>query len=173
MMTNRDEIEIVLWDYIDGNLDAAEQQRVTELIAKDVAWKQAYESLLALHEHAGEIIPAEQPSMRFSKNVMEAIAHMRITPATRKYINTRLVKGMAAFFLLAIFGLLGYALFQFDFGSIPVPSVADNLPVVPKGKMMDLMKYVMLPLNIIAAVVLADEYRSRKIRMKKANSQML
>ncbi|RYD56427.1 MAG: hypothetical protein EOP56_12075 [Sphingobacteriales bacterium] len=166
-MSNRDEIEIALWDYIDGTCGTNEQHRIATLIATNAEWKQTYEELLQLHHHASEVTTTEEPSMRFTKNVMEAIAHTSITPVTRKYIDLKLVKGIAAFFILTIAGLFGYTLLQLDFSSVSTAPVKDIFSNIPPGTT-DMIKNIMIPVNIIAVIVLADEFRSRRLRMKKA-----
>jgi hypothetical protein len=166
-MSNRDDIEMALWDYIDGMCSSIEQQRIATLIATNAEWKQAYEELSLLHQQATELTATEEPSMRFMKNVMEAISHTNITPATRKYIDLKLVKGIAAFFILTIVGFFGYTLFQLDFSTVSVAPVKNIFSNIPDGTT-DMAKNIMIPVNIIAVIVLADELRSRRLRMKKA-----
>ena len=127
---------------------------------------------MLLHQQTLDVTTIEQPSMRFTKNVMEAIENTSITPATRKYINLRLVKGIAAFFILTIISLLGYTVSQLDFSTVSIMPVKNMFSNIPEGAT-DLIKNIMIPVNIIAAIILADEMRSKKIRMKETNSQML
>src|SRR5574338_166173 len=85
-----DGIEDRLWEYIDGTLSSSERTRIGELIASQVEWKSKYQELLAVHEllHSTEL---SEPSMRFTKNVMEEIGRLQIAPATRTYINKRII----------------------------------------------------------------------------------
>ena len=56
----------------------------------------------------------EQPSMRFTKNVMEKIAQYHIAPATKNYINKKIIWGIATFFITLIAGFLIYGFAQVD-----------------------------------------------------------
>lgn len=105
-----EEIEIQLWEYLDGACNEADRQRIASLISSDVAWAQKYRELSAVHTGLSSGLEIEQPSMRFTKNVMEAVAATHISPATKKYINPRIIRGIAAFFILTIASLIGYAI---------------------------------------------------------------
>ena len=39
----------------------------------------------------------EAPSMRFTVNVMDEIAHYQIAPATKSYINKNIIRGIGGF----------------------------------------------------------------------------
>src|ERR1700761_5730669 len=62
-----------LWDYIDGLSSTAERSAIEEMIASNIEWQRKYRELLDLNQmmNSSEL---EAPSMRFTKNVMEAIA---------------------------------------------------------------------------------------------------
>ena len=82
-MDNQQEMELQLWEYIDGSLLDAERNAVEKLIADNSFWKQRYHELLDLHQSIN-LIELEQPSLRFTKNVMDEIARYQIAPATKK-----------------------------------------------------------------------------------------
>jgi hypothetical protein len=105
-----EEIEMQLWEYIDGAFTEAGRMRIAALIAQDTIWKKAYEELIALNADISTNLEATQPSMRFSKNVMDTITALQIAPATNRYINKGIIRGIAAFFLISIAAMLGYAL---------------------------------------------------------------
>lgn len=102
------EMEQQLWEYIDGIATPAERAVTEQLIATDDTWKATYEKLLVLHQSLADI-ELDEPSFRFTKNVMEAIAGAQIAPATRNYLNRRIVWGIAFFFILSILSILVYA----------------------------------------------------------------
>ena len=89
-MDNQQEMELQLWEYIDGSLLDAERNAVEKLIADNSFWKQRYHELLDLHQSIN-LIELEQPSLRFTKNVMDEIARYQIAPATK---NLFIVQGM-------------------------------------------------------------------------------
>jgi len=52
--------------------------------------------------------------MRFTKNVMEKIAMLHIAPATKNYINKKIIWGITGFFLTLIVAFLIYGFAQVD-----------------------------------------------------------
>jgi hypothetical protein len=100
--------ELLLWDYIDGRCDAATKNHVASMIATDEDWKRLYGELMALHLNALADMDSEQPSLWFTKNVMEAVAHTRIAHANTWYL--RVIKAASCFFGLAMLVILVYAL---------------------------------------------------------------
>src|SRR5437868_14200161 len=106
-----EDIELKIWDYIDGTVPATERSAIEKLIAENALWRNKYHELLQVHEliNATEL---EQPSLRFTKNVMEEIAKYHIAPATRNYINKKIVWGIAIFFITVIVSFLVYGISQ-------------------------------------------------------------
>jgi hypothetical protein len=113
-MEQHEEMEMQIWEYIDNTCDNAARQRISILLAQDVAWREKYDGLLALHSGISESLEMEQPSMRFTKNVMEAVAGVHMAPATKKYINKAVIRGIAAFFIITIGLSVGYAIATAD-----------------------------------------------------------
>jgi hypothetical protein len=107
---NQQEKELLLWEYIDGICDEATHAYVKEMIANDEQWQNLYKELQALHKAIPRHIETEQPSMRFTKNVMEAVADIHIAPATRTYANPVVIRLIAAFFILTMVALIGYGI---------------------------------------------------------------
>src|SRR5580658_1433041 len=84
-MNTEQPMEDRLWDYIDGISSPAERSAVETLIAANLQWQRKYRELLDVHQLlAGSEL--EEPSMRFSKNVMEEIARHHVAPATNTYV---------------------------------------------------------------------------------------
>ena len=96
-----------LWDYIDGLSSPSEKSVIDELIEANGEWKAKYHELLEVHQlmQSSEL---EEPSMRFTKNVMERIAQVQVAPATRNYINRNVIRGIMAFFFILIAGIIVY-----------------------------------------------------------------
>lgn len=105
-------MEDTLWDYIDDSGNAGEKSFVEQLIATQETWRSKYHELLELHQLMHSSIELDAPSMRFSQNVMEEIARHQITPATKTYINKKIIYGIGFFFLAMIAGMLVYGLGQ-------------------------------------------------------------
>ncbi|HTJ11917.1 MAG TPA: hypothetical protein VL547_07825 [Dinghuibacter sp.] len=91
-----------LWDYIDGRATPAEREEIEALLASDPALREQYAELLSIHAvlQGADI---EEPSLRFTKNVMEAVAGQSVAPATPTYVNKRVIRGIT----IALLSLLG------------------------------------------------------------------
>ena len=112
-------IEERLWDYIDGLASAEERRFIDEMIANNLEWKQKYQDLLEVHTLTMDHLDLDEPSMRFTKNVMEAIAKEHIAPAANSYINKKVIWGISLFFFTMILGFLIYGFAQIDWTSGP------------------------------------------------------
>ena len=104
-MDNLNEMEVQLWEYIDGFSNEAEKSAIEKLIAENAEWKAKYHELLEVHQSLN-LVELEAPSLRFTKNVMEEIAKYQIAPATKTYINSKIIWGIGVFFITMIVGFL-------------------------------------------------------------------
>src|SRR3982750_862247 len=112
-MSSEENMEARIWEFIDGLLAGEEHSQVEKLIAEQEEWKRKYAELFALHQSLN-LVELEQPSMRFTRNVMEEISRLQIPPATRNYINKYVIRGIAIFFITTILGFLIYGFSQVD-----------------------------------------------------------
>jgi hypothetical protein len=69
-----------------------------------------YTELSSLHAGISEDHELEQPSMRFTKNVMDAVQAVHVARPIKQYINRGIIRGIAALYILAIIAALGYAI---------------------------------------------------------------
>jgi len=168
-MDNLNEMEVKLWEYIDGFSSDAERSAVEKLIAENSEWKAKYHELLQVHQSL-DLVELEAPSMRFTKNVMEEIAKYHIAPATKTYINSKIVWGIGLFFITMIVGFLIYGLGQIDWSVAgdSKSTLGIDLTRVDYSQMFnnDLMNGVMM-LNIILGLFLLDRYLSNKNKKLK------
>lgn len=153
------DIEQRLWNYIDNVCNAEEKRMIEEFLQNDDEWKKKYQELKQVNQFMQESIEWEEPSMRFAKNVMEEIAQSHIAPATKTYVNKKIINGIAAFFIIAIGGLLIYGFARIDW-SAP----GNNTSVFNLYKF-DISKYfnrqflnIFLMLNVILALMLFDRF---------------
>ena len=112
-MNQQQNIEQQLWSYIDGLFSTDERSAIQKMIETNLEWKNKYQELIEMHQlvNATEL---EYPSMRFTKNVMEKIAMLHIAPATKNYINKKIIWGITGFFLTLIVAFLIYGFAQVD-----------------------------------------------------------
>jgi hypothetical protein len=162
-------LEVRLWEYIDGVSNEAEKSAIEKLIAENAEWKAKYHALLEVHQSLN-LVELEEPSLRFTKNVMEEIARYQIAPATKTYINSKIVWGIGLFFITMIVGFLVYGFAQIDWtaaGETKNPLGVD-LTKVDYSEMFNnnLMNGVMM-LNVILGLFLFDRYLSNKNKKLK------
>jgi hypothetical protein len=162
-MNGEHEIEMQLWDYIDGSVDAGEKIRIEQLLKDNWRWQQQYKELLEMHQLMKDEIALEEPSMRFTKNVMEEIAKTKIAPPTKSYINRKIITSIAAFFIVLIGILLVYL-----FALINWAEQSNTASSFDFTKF-DISRYLSQPVlnvfwicNVVLALVLLDRYLSRK-----------
>ena len=135
-MDNQREIEMRLWNYIDGNVSAEEKKDIEELLQHNTIWKTTYIELRNMHQLILNNLELEQPSMRFTKNVMEEISKTKIAQPTKKYINRNIITGIAAFFIIVITAALIYGFTQVNW------TISTNsTPIIDIGKI-DVGKYL-------------------------------
>ena len=128
-MENLKNMEERLWDFIDGLSSPAEKETISRLLKTNSAWQNAYTAMLDMNTIFQET-NLEEPSMRFSKNVMEEIAKHNIAPSTKSYVNKKIIYGIGGFFLILIGAMLTYLFTQIDYsqqGSITIPSILPKL----------------------------------------------
>lgn len=170
-MNTEETIEDRLWDYIDGLSSPAEKSAVEALIAANLEWQRKYKELLNVHQlMTGSGL--DEPSMRFTRNVMEEIARHQVAPATKTYINKNIIRGIGAFFLTLIAGLLIYFFRQFKWTpaptagpSNPLPNIDLHLDKVDYGKFSANLPITLFMLvAVVLGFILLDMYLQGKRR---------
>lgn len=165
-METPNEMEERLWNFIDGRASAEEQSLIRELIGRDAAWERLYRELLEVNQllHAQEL---EMPSMRFTKNVMEEIARFQVAPATKTYINKNIIRGLTAFFLLMIGGILVYFLGQVHWVSNPTDTIIPKYNIdagrINWGKALNSTAVnIFILVNVVLGFILLDKFLQSK-----------
>jgi len=158
-----DGMESRLWNYIDGLCGTEEKSAIEKLLESDVNWKRKYLELLEVHQLI-KTSELEQPSLRFTKNVMEEIAKYHIAPAAKSYINKKIIWGIAGFFITLIVGFLIYGFGQIDWTA--TNSTADKYVDLSK---VDFSKFfsntyvnIFMMLNVVLGLMLLDRYLTNK-----------
>ncbi len=159
-----EDMESCLWDYIDGSANEAERSAIEQLIAANSQWRIKYEELMEVHSLM-KGIELEQPSMRFAKNVMEEIAKFHIAPATKKYINQKIIWSIGIFFITVIVGFIVYGFSQVDWSADGSGNgvFGINFSEVDYSRMFN-NTYINLfmMLNVVLGLMLLDRYLSNR-----------
>jgi hypothetical protein len=157
------EMEIRLWNYIDGIDDAEKKSAIEKLINENTEWRVKYQELLQLHElmYTSEL---EHPSMRFTKNVMEEIAKHQIAPAAKEYIDKKIIWGIAGFFITLIISFIVYGIMQVNWSEGSTDNgIGIDFSKIDYTKMFNnnLMNGFMI-INVILGLILFDRYLAIK-----------
>ena len=164
-MYTREQIEQHIWDYIDGLSTAEEKAMVEKLMQTDPIWKAIYDEFYTLHTRIQMTDMLEEPSMRFTRNVMEEVSKFNVAPPAQSYINKKIIYGIAAFFVISVVALLGYVFTTFDFSSAPgSASIFDSksLDVDPAKYLNSTVLNVFVFMDVIIGLLLLDRYLTRK-----------
>jgi hypothetical protein len=163
-MNTQHNMEERLWDFIDGISSAEEKTVIERLLETDAAWKAKYGELMEVH---GLVKSAEleAPSMRFTKNVMEEIARMQIAPATKSYINKKIIAGIWFAFIAIIACFFIYGIMQINWTS----SGSSNITIGNKLDKVDFGRFfnntivnIFMMVNVLLGLVLLDNYLNNK-----------
>jgi hypothetical protein len=170
LMSKEHQIEEQLWSYIDGSATPAQVKFIEQKLASDEQWKAKYKEQLDFNQLLLNETELDQPSLRFTRNVMDGIAGMQPKAATSTYINKNIIRSIAAFFILSISGLLIYSFSQVDW-----VSSAGSTQLIPfETKSIDLTKfdyskifnsttiYSLLMVTVLLTLMLFDGFLRRK-----------
>src|SRR5215212_9623056 len=157
-----------LWEYIDRACLAADRLFLEQLIADNQEWRTKYQELLQLQDLMAHHLELNEPSMRFTQNIMEAISKEHIAPAAKTYINKRIVWGVAGFFMVSIIGLLIAVIAQMNWSAGGTDSSLINLNKINLDKI-DASKFfnntytsIFMMINVVLGLVFFDFYLNRK-----------
>lgn len=107
-------IEEQLWNYIDGNCTPAEKLEIEAKLAVNIQYHSIYQELLKVNEELNTL-DFEEPSMSFTRNVMEKV-NLEIKPvALKTKVDNRIIYSIAAFFVISLTSIFVYALATSNF----------------------------------------------------------
>jgi hypothetical protein len=165
--SNDAQIEERLWDYIDGLSSHEEKNCIEELIATQQEWRNKYQQLLQTHQLVQHHLELDEPSMRFTQNVMEEITRLQIAPATKTYIDKKIIYGIGGFFAIMIIGLMVFTLGQLNWGSSGSDAtgklLTDYSQKLEWGKLFNnTYTNVFIMVNAVLGLLLLDVYLGKK-----------
>ena len=106
-------LEQRIWDYLDGTGTEEEREFTKQLINSDSEFRIVYEELSAIHLSVSSL-DLDEPSMSFSRNIMEKIELEPVPGSVKSLIDKRVIYGITSFFLITITALLGVLFYQID-----------------------------------------------------------
>jgi len=157
-------IEQQLWDYIDGNLDSIQAKAIEERIASETAIKTLYESLLQVNTRFNQM-DFDEPSMSFTRNVMERIESVPAPVVLKTKVDQRIIRSLAAFFILAVAVPLAYAISQSE---LHMPAI--NFDFNFQKYVSPLALNIFLGFDLILALILVDFFMRKKLRQQNTQA---
>jgi magnesium-transporting ATPase (P-type) len=162
MEENKNNVDDRLWEFIDGQSSIEEASAIEKLIETNKQWKEKYRELLELHQLV-QSSALEEPSLRFTKNVMEEIAKYQIAPAAKAYINNKIIWGIGIFFITLFVGFLIYGFGQVDWNAGGNDKLPIDISKVDYGKFFNnTYVNVFMMINVVLGLMLLDRYLAAK-----------
>ncbi|UKT63485.1 anti-sigma factor family protein [Pedobacter mucosus] len=157
-------IEEQLWDYIDGNLSETEAGVIEAEILNNVEFKAKYEELSKLNL-AFQKLDLDEPSMSFTRNIMENIALLPAPVAMKTKVDTRIIYSIGGFFILSLLALFGYTVYDANL-SWSSFNVAQKFTLEIDHLITPLTTNVFLFMDLILCLVLMDYVLRKKVTHK-------
>ncbi len=171
-MKQQPDMEQQLWNYIDGNSSTDEKSSIERLLDSNLEWKNKYHELVQTNQLL-KSTELEQPSLRFTKNVMDTIAKYQISPAAKNYINNRIIWGIGIFFIVMIIGFLIYGFGQMDWSSSEESKYKVDLPKVDFSQFFsNTWINVFMMINIVIGLALLDRILANKRKQFRQDKRM-
>lgn len=158
-------IEEEIWAYIDDACEPAERLEIEAKIASDPEYHRLHSELMQVHL----MISAEEldePSMSFTRNVMEQV-RLEIPPvALKTKVDNRIIYSIAAFFTLSILAIFVYALANssYSMSAFKLPEMNVDLAMSPEATSFSVKAFLFLDLAL--ALVYFDRFLRKKLSTK-------
>jgi len=98
-----------LWNYIDGFCSAKEKAEIETMLMKDEQFHQLYVDLLEVNQQLSVNVEVDEPSMSFTRNVMEHVQREIAPVKLKTKVDHRVVYAIGGFFALTLVSILVYA----------------------------------------------------------------
>lgn len=168
------EIEFIVWQFHHQLLSPTEQEDVAIKIANSTQWANILDKIKQ-EELQFQTMEEEQPSMRFTKNIMDAIQPLEIKKPIHNYVNRKMIRLAAVYFLFVIaITLILFTVqivqrdssksFQLNFSLInPIQLHSMTKFISPQ------LIYCFYGINLVTAMILIQNYLIHRIKNKNAS----
>lgn len=169
------EIEFIVWQYNHQLLSPTEQEDVAVKIAKSTQWANILDKIKQ-EELQFQTLEEEQPSMRFTKNIMEAILPLEIKKPIHNYVNRKIIRLAAVYFLFVIAITLILLTIQIVQHWDSAKSFQLNFSLINPTQLNSMTKFISPQLiycfygiNLVTAMILIQNYLIHRIKNKNAS----
>ncbi len=159
-------IEEQLWNYIDGNCTIAEKNIIEAKIKANLQYSIVYNELLFLQNELRSL-EFEEPSMSFTRNVMEQV-NLELKPvALKTKVDNRIIYSIGGFFILSIVAIFGYVIANVDLSlKFDLPQM--NLNFYESKIVTPTSIRIFLIVDLVLALLYIDSFlRKRKYTTQK------
>jgi hypothetical protein len=104
-----------LWNYIDGNCSEMDREAIEARLATDMLFNNLYQQLLDLNQIIAEETEIDEPSMSFTRNVMDKVQTEIAPVKLRTRVDSRIIYAIGGFFSITLLSILVYAFAVTDF----------------------------------------------------------
>ncbi|HQS50537.1 MAG: hypothetical protein B7X86_04345 [Sphingobacteriales bacterium 17-39-43] len=160
-------IEQRIWDYLDGTGTPQQRELTEQLIKSDPVYQQLYDECKSFNDLVSAA-DQDEPSMGFTRNVMERINLEPVPASFKSLIDKRIIFGIAAFFLFTITALLGVLFYQIDWSQtagFKMPEL--TMPALDTSKYLNSTYInIFLFVDIIFGLYLLDGFLRKRLRAK-------
>ncbi|RNL50684.1 anti-sigma factor [Pedobacter jejuensis] len=158
-------IDQQLWDYIDGNLNETQRKSIEEKIETDISVKLQYEELLNFNTAFNEM-ELDEPSMSFTRNVMDSVALEPAPVSLKTKVDNRIIYSIGGFFVVSLMALLGYVFYNStftmpDFSRYLSVSFEIDKVITPTSL------YIFLGIDLVLGLIYIDYFLRKKLNQNK------
>ena len=157
-------IEQQLWDYIDGNLDDSSKKAIEEKIESDAEIKSQYEDLLKLNL-VFDGLDLDEPSMSFTRNVMESVALVPAPMAMKTKVDKKIIYSIGGFFVVSLLALLGYVFYNANL-EMPQFDLKVNFDFNLGKYITPTAIYAFLFADLVIGLIFLDQFLRKKVAQK-------
>lgn len=159
--------EQLIWNYLDGIASEEERKHTEQLLESDHEFLTLFEELSAIHLQMSAL-ELDEPSMSFSRNLMEKIQLEHSLVPQKSLLGKWLINGIALFFLSTILCVLGILFFKVEWSQSSETAWFDfTMPQFAFGSssysfLINLFVFV----DIIVVLYFFDVFFSKKMKSK-------
>lgn len=163
------DIELMIWDYIDGLSSGEERETIEQLIRTDLEFKAKYEELFALNQDFG-LMELDAPSMVFTNKVMDKINLQTKPLSAEAKTNKKIIYSISSLFGLMMVASIIVVISQIDWAI----SSSTTQQIIPKMEQisnwlnnfsksfLNIFFYGFLMFDIIIGLMFLDRIMRRK-----------
>lgn len=160
----QEEIEIQLWDYIDGTCAEADEQRISLLITNDSVWRDTYKELLTTDHDFRNNLTTAAPSPKFTDNMLQQLPSKNRTAKGKGLLNIS-IKTISYFFITAVLAATSYTIFNTDWQFKKSSNLSFNINIPePQIHISNTTLLIMAFIAIILLLLLADNIFRKKMQ---------